>query len=75
MATEKKQVKKKKLDQKSSLHWPKNTYQTGCLSLNIFKCLVISAEISFHGKSLLTPNRNPTHNGHYLVDILVLTIG
>ena len=28
-----------------------------------------------HGKSLLTPNRNPTHNRHYLVDILVLTIG
>ena len=31
--------------------------------------------MKFHGKSLLTPNRNPTYNRHYLVDILVLTIG
>ena len=29
----------------------------------------------YHGKSLVTPNRNPTYNRHYLVDILVLTIG
>ena len=31
--------------------------------------------ILFRGKSLLTPNRNPTHNRHYLVGIFVLTIG
>ena len=29
----------------------------------------------FHEKNLLTPNRNPNYNVHYLVDILVLTIG
>ena len=29
----------------------------------------------FHEKNLLTPNRNPNYNLHYLVDILVLTIG
>ena len=28
-----------------------------------------------HGKSLLTPNRNPTYNMHFFFDILVLTIG
>ena len=28
-----------------------------------------------HGQSLLTPNRNPTYNRHYFVDILVLTMG
>ena len=28
-----------------------------------------------HGKNILTPNRNPTYNMHYFVDILVLTIG
>ena len=29
----------------------------------------------FHGKSLLTPNRNRTYNMHYFVDIPVWTIG
>ena len=28
-----------------------------------------------HGQSLLTPNRNPTYNRHYFVDIFVLTMG
>ena len=30
---------------------------------------------NIHGKTLLIPNHNPTYNGHYFVDIVVLTIG
>ena len=37
--------------------------------------LMVLILLVIHGKSLLTPNRNPTYNRHYLVDILVLTIG
>ena len=32
-------------------------------------------QLKGHGNSLLTPNRNPTYNMHYFVDILVLIIG
>ena len=35
----------------------------------------LKIKVIIHGKTLLTPNRNPTYNRHYFVDILVLTIG
>ena len=44
-------------------------------SAPILKSQVEDRRTNYHGKSLLTPNRNPTYNMHYFVDILVITIG